>query len=800
MKSHTLVSPATSSTDALCLLIENLEDFAIFMLDAEGYIVSWNKGAERIYGYPVAEILGKHFSIFYLPEETCQEAPNLRLLTTKDLGRQEQEGWRLKKGGIRFWAKIVLTPLWASDGTLQGFAKLTRDITEHLETERTLKATNTMLRTIIETAPVGIAILDTAGKVKLWNHTAEKMFGWKQAEILGQELPTIPEDRQEEFAVLCEYVLQNHDIADLEVRRQRKDGSMFDVSLSTAPLQDDNGVINGTVRIMVNIAERKRAERRLALQYAAIKILNESDDLQSVVAKLLQAICKCLEWEVGIFWLVEPALPVLRCFDLWSVAQPEVEAFATVNRQLAFQLGSGLPGRTWAAKMPVWITNIAAEDCSARAAVAGQTHLYTAFGFPIVFNGEVLGVMEFFSYQTRQPERDIFDMLSAISSQIGQFIEHRRAEENELILQNSVKRAVKEWQWTFDAIESGILLLDARGNIMRGNRTAWDFIGQHRRRSRMIGSHISTLGFGPLWEGLSQLVKRVAARDCNCLNAQQIYDQRASKYWEIAAKTFCGEGEEDYWILLIIHDVTEKVSLQQSVRRSEMMSVLGSLVAGVAHEVRNPLFSMTATLDAFESDFQTHHQYSEYQEYIEVLRRELTRMSNLMRELLEYGKPPNSEFLPDSLIDLVNEAVASYRPIAAVKNIGLLTKVTSELPPMLMDRSRLLQVFNNLLDNALQYAPPNSDILIEIQKMRQNGNPTVECRIKDSGPGFSAEDLSRIFQPFFTRRRGGTGLGLSIVQRIVEQHGGVITASNRAEGGAVMTLSLPIKGAAYDEK
>jgi two-component system, cell cycle sensor histidine kinase and response regulator CckA len=440
MKSDTLTPYASSVTEALYLLIENLEDIAIFLLDSNGRIVSWNKGAGRIYGYTTNEILGKHISIFYLPEEACEEMPSARLMTTKESGRQEHEGWRLRKGGIRFWAKTVLTPIWTPAGTLQGFAKLTQDITERLETERALKSTNTALRTIIETAPVGIAILDVVGNVKLWNRTAEKMFGWKQSEILGHQLPTIPEERQEEFAVLCEYVLQNHDIADLEVRRQRKDGSVFDVSLSTAPLQDDNGAINGTVRIMVNIAERKRAERRLALQYAAIKILNESEDLKSVVVKLLQAICKCLEWEVGIFWLIEPSTTLLRCFDFWAVPQPDVEAFAMVNRQLAFQLGNGLPGRAWAAKMPVWVTNITAEDHSARATVASQTKLHTAFGFPIVFNGEVLGVMEFFSYQTRHPERDMFDMLSAIGSQIGHFIERRRAEETELALQNSVKR------------------------------------------------------------------------------------------------------------------------------------------------------------------------------------------------------------------------------------------------------------------------------------------------------------------------------------------------------------------------
>ncbi len=111
-----------------------------------------------------------------------------------------------------------------------------------------------------------------------------------------------------------------------------------------------------------------------------------------------------------------------------------------------------------------------------------------------------------------------------------------------------------------------------------------------------------------------------------------------------------------------------------------------------------------------------------------------------------------------------------------------------------MDRRRLTQVFQNLLDNAVRHAPPQSAVIVEAELMRVDGERWIDCRVRDAGPGFRPEDLPRIFEPFFTRRRGGTGLGLSIVQRIVEDHGGRIGAGNRAEGGAVVTVRLPVTG------
>jgi signal transduction histidine kinase len=240
-------------------------------------------------------------------------------------------------------------------------------------------------------------------------------------------------------------------------------------------------------------------------------------------------------------------------------------------------------------------------------------------------------------------------------------------------------------------------------------------------------------------------------------------------------------------------DVTEQARLQVSLRRAETMSALGTLVAGVAHEVRNPLFSMSATLDAFEA---RHGLREEYRPHLDVLRAQLQRLTRLMRDLLEYGKPASLDLVvlnPDALLRQAEEACEATARDAQVR-IDHGDRGT--VPALRGDRTRLVQVFTNVVENALQHSPPGSVVRVETAATWAQGAPWVEVRVHDAGPGFAEPDLARVFEPFFTKRRGGTGLGLSLVQRIVEQHGGEVTARNHPSGGAEVSVRLPAVSAA----
>ena len=237
-------------------------------------------------------------------------------------------------------------------------------------------------------------------------------------------------------------------------------------------------------------------------------------------------------------------------------------------------------------------------------------------------------------------------------------------------------------------------------------------------------------------------------------------------------------------IVVNARDVTERRRLQESLRRSQTMATMGLLVAGVAHEVRNPLFSISANLDAFESSL-AHTPGLE--PVLTIMRQEVDRLATLMTELLDYGKPAPWVRVPEDPAAMVAEAVQHCARLAHRREVKVVNTVAAGLPLVPMDRERLVQVFQNLLQNAVQHAPPGSEVAVE----GESRDGWVVLAVQDSGPGFNPEDLPRVFEPFFSRRRGGTGLGLAIVQRIVEEHGGTVAAGNRPAGGAALTVRLP---------
>jgi len=205
----------------------------------------------------------------------------------------------------------------------------------------------------------------------------------------------------------------------------------------------------------------------------------------------------------------------------------------------------------------------------------------------------------------------------------------------------------------------------------------------------------------------------------------------------------------------------------------------------VAHEIRNPLFGLSAMIDALE---QRAGEKLGDLGYVTHIRAQIKRLTALVEDLLEYGRPhePNLESFP--VENLLRESVSAAKAHTETQGVDVVVETDGE-HLIHADRKRLVQVFLNLIDNALQYSPPGSAVRVTAGVDEESG--MVRCMVSDAGPGFDAEDLGRVFEPFFTRRRGGTGLGLSIAQRIVEDHRGRIEARNRAGGGAAVEVMLP---------
>jgi PAS domain S-box-containing protein len=364
--------------------------------------------------------------------------------------------------------------------------------------------------------------------------------------------------------------------------------------------------------------------------------------------------------------------------------------------------------------------------------------------------------------------------------------ERHRVAEEQSELHAALRKSALEWRRTFDAIESPVLILNPEGIVARLNRAAQALAG--RSFQEIVRRPLHELGDAQPWSAVGRLAEKVFREHAPA--SAQIEDPARGRTWDLTASvTGAAEGLPERAIV-VARDITAIVELQASLRRNETMSALGSIVAGVAHEVRNPLHVMSATLDVFEARFGAREEFARY---LHMLRSELDRLTRLMQDLLAYGRPTTAaERPPVALAEVVGEALPGLTLLAKRQNVDLKNLVADDLPAVPVDRSRILDVLRNLIENAVQHAPTGTTVTIEARRIDDGDRTRIECRVSDEGPGFGAEDLGRVFEPFFTRRRGGTGLGLSIVQRIVEQHGGSVRAENREGGGGVVVFDLPI--------
>jgi PAS domain S-box-containing protein len=351
-------------------------------------------------------------------------------------------------------------------------------------------------------------------------------------------------------------------------------------------------------------------------------------------------------------------------------------------------------------------------------------------------------------------------------------------------LEADLRRAAIEWRDTFDGLPLGVLVVDAAGRIVRANRTAVE----HTERvswSDVLDAPLAGLGRGEPWTALAELA--TALREGGPTGPRDTIDPVSRRTWVISGRALAAEGEAAGRVVLNFQDITETVRLKEQLRQSEKMAEIGSIVAGVAHEVRNPLFSISATLDAFESRFRDADGYGRY---LGVLRGEIQRLTTLMKDLLDFGRPSRPDFAPCRMDEVVEAAVGACAALAQRKPVEVAWARTPGVPTVIADRARVTQVLQNLIENAVHFSPPGGKVRISLREVREADQGWVEIEVKDSGPGFDPEDLTRLFEPFFTRRRGGTGLGLSIVKRIVYDHGGEVSAHNHPEGGAVVRVRL----------
>lgn len=333
---------AAASDQRLALLVSSVTDYAIYMLDPQGRIVTWNAGAERFKGYSAKEIIGEHFERFFTPEDRRSDVPARALRVAAREGRFESEGWRIKKDGGRFWAHAILDAIRDDDGNLLGFAKITRDITERRERDKALFESEQRFRMLVQgVKDYAIFMLDRDGYVTNWNSGAEAIKGYTESEIVGQHFSRFyrEEDRAAgEPARALATALQEGKY-EREAQRVRKDGSLFWAHVLIDPIFDEAGEHVGFAKITRDVTERKLAEQQLQQAQEALlqaQKLQALGELTGGIAHDFNNLMTVIGGSIDMLLKAPDLKPEKRDRYLRAIAETSARATKLTSQLLAF--------------------------------------------------------------------------------------------------------------------------------------------------------------------------------------------------------------------------------------------------------------------------------------------------------------------------------------------------------------------------------------------------------------------------------------------------------------------------------
>lgn len=411
----------------------------IAIIDPSGYYLEQNSAHAQLLGYSDADLRHQTPAI-HLGAEIFAHVANE--LSTR--GEYRGEVSSKTKAGEEKLLELSAFAMRNASGEPICYVGIKRDITERKLVEEALQRNEAQLTDFFENSAVAMHWVGPDGTILRVNQAELDMLGYTRDEYEGHHIEEFHADQP----VIEDILSRLHAGEELQNREARllcKDSSIKHVHINSSVYWKDGKFIH-TRCFTHDITERRRTERRLALQYGVTQILTESGDLVESGRSILQAACECLDWEVGGLWKVDTDTKVVRNIDICHATTKSTPEFDRLTRDAAFEKGIGLPGRIWASGKPVWVDNITADSNFPRAETAAREGLCGAFGFPILVAGHVWGVVDFFSSEIREPDEELLRLAAGIGGQIGQFSERRRAEDEraELFKRERAARADAE--------------------------------------------------------------------------------------------------------------------------------------------------------------------------------------------------------------------------------------------------------------------------------------------------------------------------------------------------------------------
>ena len=303
-------------------------------------------------------------------------------------------------------------------------------------------------RIVFETLADAVIAIDESSVIRFANPAAERIFGYEPGELIGRRMTELMPDylrrlHEEGIGRYMETGVKHISWDGVELPGLHKSGREIPLEVAFGEFAlGGRRYFTGVAR---DITERKRSEARLSAQYEVTRALAEVSDFGEAVPRILRAVCEALGWEMGVLWTLDREADALRFVETWSAHGVNVPEFVQLSRRRTFTRDdAGLPARVWKGGEPLWVEDIAADESFPRSAAASREGLHGAFAFPATIRGETIAVLEFFSREVRAPDDALLAMMSHVGSQLGQVVERRRAEAEQVRLREQVMRAQDE--------------------------------------------------------------------------------------------------------------------------------------------------------------------------------------------------------------------------------------------------------------------------------------------------------------------------------------------------------------------